>query len=154
MSQLTILESRDTSFGYGDDLVLKDINFSILAGDFVALMGPNGSGKTTLLKTILGIFTPIKGEVLLDGKPVLSYKAKDRAKKIGYVSQEPTFSFPLRADGVHGNTVVRLFHRHVTCQAKNCVFGRRVVRSAESTGGLTGGRREVDNTTPARLARS
>jgi len=95
MSQLTILESRDTSFGYGDDLVLKDINFSILAGDFVALMGPNGSGKTTLLKTILGIFTPIKGEVLLDGKPVLSYKAKDRAKKIGYVSQEPTFSFPL-----------------------------------------------------------
>ena len=72
MSQSTLLESRETSFGYGGTLVLKDINFSIQAGDFVALMGPNGSGKTTL-----------------------SYKAKDRAKKLGYVSQEPTFSFPL-----------------------------------------------------------
>ncbi len=81
MSQLTILESRDTSFGYGDDLVLKDINFSILAGDFVALMGPNGSGKTTLLKTILGIFTPIKGEVLLDGNPCSPTRPKIELKK-------------------------------------------------------------------------
>ena len=94
-SQNTLLESKGTSFRYGGSLVLNDINFSIQAGDFVALMGPNGSGKTTLLKTILGIFSPIKGEVLLDGKPILSYKAKDRAKKLGYVSQEPTFSFPL-----------------------------------------------------------
>ncbi len=95
MTQNTLLELKGTSFGYGGSPVLKDINFSIQAGDFVALMGPNGSGKTTLLKTILGIFCPSKGEVLLDGKPILSYKAKDRAKKLGYVSQEPTFSFPL-----------------------------------------------------------
>ena len=94
-SQNTLLESKGTSFRYGGSFVLNDINFSIRAGDFVALMGPNGSGKTTLLKTILGIVSPIKGEVLLDGKPILSYKAKDRAKKLGYVSQEPTFSFPL-----------------------------------------------------------
>lgn len=95
MSRNTLLESRGTSFRYGGSLVLNDINFSIQAGEFVALMGPNGSGKTTLLKTILGILAPIKGEVLLDGKPILSYNAKDRAKKLGYVSQEPTFSFPL-----------------------------------------------------------
>ena len=91
----TILRARNISFGYEKTLVLKNIDFSIRGGDFVALIGPNGSGKTTLLKIILGTLSPMEGEVQLDGKPVLSYAAKERAKKIGYVSQEPVFTFPL-----------------------------------------------------------
>ena len=91
----TILQARDISFRYGKNLVLKNIAFSIQGGDFVAIIGPNGSGKTTLLKIILGTLSPMEGDVLLDGKPVLSYAAKERAKKIGYVSQEPIFTFPL-----------------------------------------------------------
>ncbi len=91
----TILQARNISFGYEKTLVLKDIAFSIRAGDFVAIIGPNGSGKTTLLKIILGTLSPMEGDVLLDGKPVLSYAAKERAKMIGYVSQEPVFTFPL-----------------------------------------------------------
>ncbi len=91
----TILQARNISFGYEKTLVLKDIAFSIRAGDFVAIIGPNGSGKTTLLKIILGTLSPMEGDVLLDGKPVLSYVAKERAKMIGYVSQEPIFTFPL-----------------------------------------------------------
>ncbi len=91
----TILQARNISFGYEKTLVLKNIGFSIQGGDFVAIIGPNGSGKTTLLKIILGTLSPMEGDVLLDGKPVLSYTAKERAKKIGYVSQEPIFTFPL-----------------------------------------------------------
>ncbi|MEE9143569.1 MAG: ABC transporter ATP-binding protein [Candidatus Binatia bacterium] len=91
----TTLQARNISFGYEEALVLKDIGFSIQEGDFVALIGPNGSGKTTLLKILLGTLSPMEGEVLLDGNPVLSYAAKERAKKIGYVSQQPFFSFPL-----------------------------------------------------------
>ena len=91
----TILQARNISFGYEKALVLKNIGFSIQGGDFVALIGPNGSGKTTLLKVILGTLSPMEGEVQLDGKSVLSYAAKERAKKIGYVSQEPVFTFPL-----------------------------------------------------------
>ncbi len=89
------LETKSISFGYGKTLVLEDISFSIQRGDFVALMGPNGSGKTTLLKTLLGLLPPISGEILLNGRPVLSYGPKERAKLIGYASQEPSFSFPL-----------------------------------------------------------
>lgn len=91
----TILQARNISFCYEKNLVLKNIAFSIQGGDFVAIIGPNGSGKTTLLKIILGTLSPMEGDVLLDGKPVLSYAAKERAKKIGYVSQEPIFTFPL-----------------------------------------------------------
>lgn len=91
----TTLQARNISFGYEKALVLKNIGFSIQGGDFVAIIGPNGSGKTTLLKIILGTLSPMEGDVLLDGKPVLSYTARERAKKIGYVSQEPIFTFPL-----------------------------------------------------------
>ncbi len=91
----TILQARNISFGYEKSLVLKNIAFTIRGGDFVAIIGPNGSGKTTLLKIILGTLSPMEGDVLLDGKPVLSYEAKERAKMIGYVSQEPVFTFPL-----------------------------------------------------------
>lgn len=91
----TALEANSISFGYGKALVLKNVGFSFQRGEFAALVGPNGSGKTTLLKIILGTLSPIEGEVLLDGKPVLSYPLKERAKKIAYVSQQPFFSFPL-----------------------------------------------------------
>lgn len=93
--EIAALEAKNISFGYGKSLVLKNISFCVEGGEFVALIGPNGSGKTTLLKVILGMISPLKGEVLLDGKTVFSYPAKARAKKIGYVSQYPFFSFPL-----------------------------------------------------------
>ena len=95
MAEEPTLESRNISFGYGKTPVLKGISFSVQRGEFVALMGPNGSGKTTLLKTLLGILSPLRGEVLLDGKAVRSYSPRERAKRIGYASQEPAFSFPL-----------------------------------------------------------
>jgi iron complex transport system ATP-binding protein len=95
MEGYTTLQAENISFGYEKALVLKNIAFSIQEGDFVALIGPNGSGKTTLLKILLGMISPMEGEVFLDGKPILSYTAMERAKKIGYVSQEPVFTFPL-----------------------------------------------------------
>jgi len=96
------LQANRISFSYGNELVLKNVGFSIGRGEFVALVGPNGSGKTTLLKIILGTLTPLQGEVLLDERPVLSYSLKERAKKIAYVSQQPFFNFPL--------TVLQLVH--------------------------------------------
>lgn len=98
MAEVPTLESRNISYGYGKTLVLNGISFPVQRGEFVALMGPNGSGKTTLLKTLLGILNPLSGEVLLDGKAVRSYNPKERAKRIGYASQEPAFSFPLTVE--------------------------------------------------------
>jgi NitT/TauT family transport system ATP-binding protein len=50
--------------------VLQDINFDILKGEFVSIVGPSGSGKSTLLRIIAGLDTATKGEMLVDGKKV------------------------------------------------------------------------------------
>jgi cobalamin transport system ATP-binding protein len=97
MASTSALEVHNISFGYNGDLLLKDISFSIGAGELIALIGPNGSGKTTLLKILLGLFTPNTGAVTLHGQPLSSYQPKARAKTIAYVSQQPALSFPLTA---------------------------------------------------------
>ncbi len=95
MDRNIVLQVHNVSFAYEKALVLKNISFSVGQGDFIALVGPNGSGKTTLLKIILGTLIPREGEIQLDGKPVLSYPPKERAKKMSYVSQQPSAGFPL-----------------------------------------------------------
>jgi NitT/TauT family transport system ATP-binding protein len=49
---------------------LRDVTFSVGAGEFVCIVGPSGAGKTTLLKCIAGLLTPTSGQVILEGQPV------------------------------------------------------------------------------------
>jgi zinc transport system ATP-binding protein len=58
-----ILEIASASAGYGQDIILRDVNLTISDYDFVGIIGPNGGGKTTLLKLLLGELKPIKGKV-------------------------------------------------------------------------------------------
>ncbi len=71
--------------------VLRDVDFSVRAGEVCGLIGSNGSGKTTLLRTILGLQTPDSGSVSLGGA-------------VGYVPQKIVFEtdMPLRARDVVG----------------------------------------------------
>lgn len=64
-----ILEIKDVAAGYGNEIVLRDINLTINDHDFIGIIGPNGGGKTTLLKVILGLIKPYRGKVtFFDGK--------------------------------------------------------------------------------------
>jgi branched-chain amino acid transport system ATP-binding protein len=56
--------------GYGESMVLRDVNFTVGDGEVVALLGPNGAGKSTLLKTATGFVKPRSGRVSLDGEDV------------------------------------------------------------------------------------
>ena len=71
--------------------VLKNINFKINIGDFIAIMGPSGSGKTTLMNIIGLLDTPTKGRYLLEGLDVSTLNDNDmsqlRNKKIGFIFQ-------------------------------------------------------------------
>lgn len=89
---LKAVEINDLSVKFNEQLVLKDINFSIGEKDFVAIIGPNGGGKSTLLKIILGILTPDTGDVKVFGK------APKKARNLmGYLSQNLKFDhdFPI-----------------------------------------------------------
>jgi len=71
--------------------VLTDVNLTIAAGDFVAMMGPSGSGKTTLLNLIAGIDKPDGGELLVAGEDITRLGETElaawRARTVGFVFQ-------------------------------------------------------------------
>jgi nitrate/nitrite transport system ATP-binding protein len=67
---MAILEIKNLSKSYGASEVLHDVNLSIEAGEFVAIVGFSGSGKTTLVSAIAGLLTPDTGEIRVKGKKV------------------------------------------------------------------------------------
>jgi zinc transport system ATP-binding protein len=86
------VEINNLSVKFGEQLVLKNINFSIGEKDFVAIIGPNGGGKSTLLKIILGILTPNNGDVKVFGET-----PKKSRNLMGYLPQNIQFDhdFPI-----------------------------------------------------------
>ncbi len=85
------IEFRQVSFRYPDTerTVLEDISFTVEPGTTVALVGPTGSGKSTLVSLIPRLYDPSGGEVLVDGKPVPSYRVEDLRRSVGVVPQDP-----------------------------------------------------------------
>ena len=63
MPEKPLVEVRDVTFGYGQEVVLDHVHLDIQPNDFLAVIGPNGGGKTTLLKVMLGLLRPWSGEV-------------------------------------------------------------------------------------------
>lgn len=93
---VAILQAKQIAKTYGnkqtEQEVLKDIDLSIEAGEFVAIMGPSGSGKTALLNVLSSIDYLTHGSIILDGQQLekLSNKALSeiRKKDIGFIFQE------------------------------------------------------------------
>lgn len=92
MTNTKKIEVKELYFSYDNTPVLEGVNISVEKNEIVTIVGPNGGGKTTLLKLILGLLTPDKGEILIDGKNNLSARGK-----VGYVSQhlEHDDKFPI-----------------------------------------------------------
>lgn len=71
-----ILTVENLTMKYGRHEVLSDINFKVVQGDYVGVVGPNGSGKTTLMKAILGLLSPTEGKIVFGaelGSHLLGY---------------------------------------------------------------------------------
>lgn len=73
-----VIEFRHVSKQYDDNLVLRDINFTIEAGKFYTLLGPSGSGKTTILRIIAGFDDATSGDVIFDGQRINDIPANQR----------------------------------------------------------------------------
>ncbi len=78
----------DLSLNLGKKEIIKDAYCSIEPGAKVAIVGTNGAGKSTLLKAIASILPAAKGAIQLDGRNIATYRDRERAQMISYVSQE------------------------------------------------------------------
>ena len=85
---MALLEINDLSFEYNKkNTILSHINHRIEPGTINIILGLNGCGKTTLIKLLAGLLQSTSGNIIIDGKPVLSLSDYERSKLIAYVPQ-------------------------------------------------------------------
>lgn len=83
-----LIDIRGVSFAYGKDrAILRDISFSVHAGEAVALLGENGGGKSTLLNIITGFIKPQCGTIRVANRNAASLTLRERARLISYIPQ-------------------------------------------------------------------
>lgn len=73
-----VLEVRGLDAGYGRISVLHSVDLAVAGGEAVCVIGSNGAGKTTLLRTISGLMTPTRGQILLEGEDVTHWSIQRR----------------------------------------------------------------------------
>ena len=113
---MNLLEGNSICKTYGegetDVHALKEVNFSVSKGEFVAVVGESGSGKSTLLNMIGALDTPTSGKVFIDGKEIFTLEDEEltifRRRNIGFIFQafnlipelnvEQNITFPLLLD--------------------------------------------------------
>ncbi|GIO25790.1 ABC transporter ATP-binding protein [Ornithinibacillus bavariensis] len=93
------IDFRDVSFQYptSDSPVLFNVSFTVYPGEKLAIIGATGSGKSSLFQLIPRLYDVLDGEILIDDKPITSYRLDILRKSIGYVPQSPLlFSGPIK----------------------------------------------------------
>ncbi len=89
------LSAKGIQFSYpGMEVLLEGVDIELFENEIVGVIGPNGSGKTTLLNILSWTTKPQAGEVLAFEKPLGSLSAKERARTMAMVPQEPSVAFP------------------------------------------------------------
>ncbi|MDI3525932.1 MAG: zinc transport system ATP-binding protein [Tenuifilum sp.] len=74
-----LIEIKNVTAGYGNNIVLRDVSLSIYSNDFIGIIGPNGGGKTTLIKLLVGQLKPLSGNIV--------FHTKGNGSLIGYLPQ-------------------------------------------------------------------
>ena len=100
-----VIVFKNLNFRYEELEILKEINFSVSAGEVIAIVGPSGSGKSTLLDLLARFYDPQKGEILIDGINIRDVSLKSLRGQIGIVTQETVlFNDSVRANISYGHT--------------------------------------------------
>lgn len=88
-----MLSVQQLTGGYTGESVIKDISFEVEKGELFGILGPNGSGKTTFLKMLSGVLPFKSGNIILKGKSLKDYSAKELARIIAVLPQHSIQSF-------------------------------------------------------------
>src|SRR5437764_6782066 len=82
MRGAALLEVRDVAVRFGGIVALDGVSFDLEEGQILGLIGPNGAGKTTLFNCLSRLYTPDRGEILFEGRPLLAL-APHRIAELG-----------------------------------------------------------------------
>ncbi len=99
------IEFKNVTFQFhdADTPVLRDLSFSVNAGETIAFVGASGAGKTTILNLVIGFLKAQSGEVLIDGQDINDFSLKSYRKHIAMVPQTPIiFTGTLRENITYG----------------------------------------------------
>jgi heme exporter protein A len=92
-----MIKVRHLTKRFGPKAVLRNLDFDVEAGEFVALLGPNGAGKTTFLRILASLSRPTLGEVSISGMSLPEQSAAVR-QRLGVVSHQPLLYGDLSAE--------------------------------------------------------
>lgn len=113
-----LLEFRKVHFSYASGKeILHDVSFRMERGKTYAFIGPTGGGKTTNASLIARLYDPEKGTVYLDGRDIRSYTEAERARKIGFILQDPfLFTGTVGENIVYGNEAYGNYSMEALCK--------------------------------------
>ncbi|GAB3741901.1 ABC transporter ATP-binding protein [Microlunatus parietis] len=89
----TLLELTEVTVIGGDTTIVDRVTTTAAAGSVIGLIGPNGAGKSTLLRTVTGTVRPAAGSVLIDGRPIRGWSARELARAVAFVPQNTNVDF-------------------------------------------------------------
>jgi subfamily B ATP-binding cassette protein MsbA len=146
------LEFKNLSFKYAgaSDWALKDINIKIEPGQTVALVGASGGGKSTLINLISRFYPHDKGEILLDGREINSYKLANLRRQIALVTQQVTLFNDTIANNIAYGALAGADRQHIEAAAQDAYameFINKLERGLDTEIGengvkLSGGQRQ------------
>ena len=87
MSDPSRLEARSVSLAYDGITIVPELSVAVPPGSFTVVIGPNACGKSTLLRGLSRLLAPAAGSVVLDGRDISSYPAKEVARRLGLLPQ-------------------------------------------------------------------
>jgi iron complex transport system ATP-binding protein len=129
---VTQLETKKLRVGVPGRVLVEDLDVTIRAGEFIALLGGNGTGKSLLLRTLAGLRAATQGNVLLDGQDIAAVTRKQIAARLGFLPQDPDAA----PQGTLGESVLLGRYAHLGFWERPNVADDKRVRDALSRVGL------------------
>lgn len=83
------LETSSLTLGYGDSIIIEELNCKIPKGEITVFIGGNGCGKSTLLRSLARLLKPQTGSIILDGASIANMQTKEIAKQLAILPQGP-----------------------------------------------------------------
>jgi len=126
------LHADAITLGYDKRVISRDLSVEIPDGSFTVIVGPNACGKSTLLRALSRLLSPKTGHVVLDGRAISSYRAKEVARVLGLLPQSS-----LSPDGITvSDLVARGRHPHQTIIRQWSPADEQAVRAAMTATGV------------------